>query len=143
MDVNSDHIEIVQKIDEKVKSEITDLELEVKIEKTDETGKIKIEVFEEENNSEALQIIGEKRKSQERSDLENENKKIKEEFVIFEENLPSHVVIGIEESERKTSSTTPPDCALGQTKMKSENVRIFDRFVSTHLQKLFHDKIKF
>ena len=31
------------------------------------------------------QIIGEKRKNQEISNLENENKKIKQEFVVFEE----------------------------------------------------------
>jgi hypothetical protein len=63
---------------------MTDFELEVKIEKRDEKGDIKTEVFEE-NNSASFQIIGEKRKNTERSYLENENKKIKEEFVIFEE----------------------------------------------------------
>jgi hypothetical protein len=53
-------------------------ELEVKIENPDEVGNIKTEVFEEKNYFEPLQIIGEKRKNTESSNLEN--KKIKEEF---------------------------------------------------------------
>ena len=87
MEVNSDHVENFENMDEKIKfdDEITDLEHEVKIEKTDETGKIKAEFFEDANNSEPLQIIGEKRKNRERSNLEIENKKIKEEFVVYEE----------------------------------------------------------
>ena len=87
MEVNSDHVEIFESMNEKIKSDgvITDLELEVKIEETDETGKIKTKVFEETDYSELVQIIGEKRKSQERSNLENEDKKIKEEFVVYEE----------------------------------------------------------
>ena len=86
MSVNSDQVDIFEKIEEvKCDEEITDLELDVKIEKSDEQGNIKTEVFEENNYSEPFQIIGKKRKNQERSNLENESKKIKEEFVVFEE----------------------------------------------------------
>jgi hypothetical protein len=76
-------VEISETKDE-VKSveEITDLELEVKVEKFDETGDITTEVFEKMNNSGSLKIIGEKRKNKE---LYSENKKIKQEFVVFEE----------------------------------------------------------
>ena len=74
MDLNSDQAEMSEKI--------IDLDLEIKIE---EKVNIKTEVIEETNNSERHQIIGEKRKNQERSNSENENKKIKEEFVVFEE----------------------------------------------------------
>ena len=74
MDLNSDQAEMSEKI--------IDLDLEIKIE---EKGNIKTEVIEETNNSERHQIIGEKRKNQERLTSENENKKIKEEFVVFEE----------------------------------------------------------
>ena len=87
MEGNSDHVENFENSDEKIKfdKEVTDLEFEVKIEKTDENGKIKTEFFEEATNSEPLQIIGEKRRNKERSNLEIENKKIKEEFVVCEE----------------------------------------------------------
>ena len=93
MKVNSDQIEIFRKIEEvKCDEEITDLELDVKIENSDEQGNIKSEVFEEENQFEHIQTIfnhiqtiGQKRKIQEPSNLKNENKKIKEEFVVFEE----------------------------------------------------------
>ena len=54
--------------------------LELKIEKLDEEGFIKTEVFQD---FQPIQIIGEKRKNKEISNLEN--KKIKEEFVVFEE----------------------------------------------------------
>ena len=85
MEVNSDQVDISEKNDENVKSdkEITDLELEVKIETPDVAGNIKTEVFEEENNSESFQITGEKRKNNNKSDLVN--KKVKDEFVVFEE----------------------------------------------------------
>jgi hypothetical protein len=85
MEFFPDYIEIVEKMDGEVKSEITDLELEVKIEKSDENEHMKTEVFEKKNNYERFQITGEKRKNQELSDLEIENKKIKEEYVEFEE----------------------------------------------------------
>jgi hypothetical protein len=87
MEVNSDRLKIFENLDEKIKfdEEITDLELEVKLEKTDETGKIKTEFFDETNSSEPLQIIGEKRKNSEKSNMEIENKKIKEEFAVYEE----------------------------------------------------------
>ena len=86
MKVNSDQIEIFRKIEEvKCDEEITDLELDVKIENSDEQGNIKTEVFEEKNYSEPFQIVGEKRKNHEKANLENESKKIKEEFVVFEE----------------------------------------------------------
>jgi hypothetical protein len=87
MEVNSDHIENFESMNEKIKSDdkIIELELEVKIEKMDETGKIKTEFFEERNISEPLQIVGEKQKNRKRSNLEIENKKIKEEFVVYGE----------------------------------------------------------
>jgi midasin (ATPase involved in ribosome maturation) len=87
MDVSSDHVKVVEKMYTEVKSdeELIDFELEVKQEKSDEKGNIKTEVFEKENYPEPFQIIGEKRKNQERSDLKNENKKVKEKFVVFEE----------------------------------------------------------
>ena len=85
MSVNSDQVDIFEKIEEvKSDEEITDLELDVKIENSDEQGNIKTEVFEE-NKFEHIQTIGKKRKNRERSNFENENKKIKEEFVVFEE----------------------------------------------------------
>jgi hypothetical protein len=87
MDVNSAQVEILEKMD-KLESEekIIDFELEVKIEKPDEKVNIKTEVFEETNNSKLFKIIGEKRHfNEEKSNLENKNKKIKEEFVVFEE----------------------------------------------------------
>ena len=64
---------------------IRDLELEIKIEKLDQKGNVKTKIFEEKNIPEPHQIIGEKRKNQEISNFQNENKKIKEEFVVFEE----------------------------------------------------------
>jgi macrodomain Ter protein organizer (MatP/YcbG family) len=73
-------------MDKEIKSdeEITDLELEIKIEKSDEKVNIKTEVTEETINSKLIQIIGEKRHfNVEISNLEN--KRIKEEFVVFEE----------------------------------------------------------
>ena len=85
MGVNSDQVDIFEKIEEvKCDEEITDLELDVKIENSDEQGNIKTEVFEE-NKFEHIQTIGKKRKNRERSNFENENKKIKEEFVVFNE----------------------------------------------------------
>ena len=86
-EVYSEHIKHFENMNEEIYpgKEITDLALEIKIEKTDEERNIKTEVLEETNYSELLQIIGEKRKNQERSNLENESKKIKEEFVVFEE----------------------------------------------------------
>ena len=85
MEVNSYQGEIIERTDEEVYSgeEMTDLEVEVKIEKTGAEGNIKSEVFEEKNYSEPIQIIGEKRKNQEIS--HSQNKKIKEELVLFEE----------------------------------------------------------
>ena len=87
MEVNSDHVESIEEMDEEFYSgeEITYLELEVKLENLDRKRNIKTEVFEEKNNFEPLQIIGDKRENQDTSNLENENKKIKEEFVVFEE----------------------------------------------------------
>jgi flagellar biosynthesis GTPase FlhF len=85
MNVNSAHIEKLEKMDEEFEpeEEITDLDLEVKIEESDENRYIKTEVSDEINNSE--QIIGEKRKNKEKPNLENENKRVKEKFVLFEE----------------------------------------------------------
>jgi hypothetical protein len=80
MGINSDHVEILEIMDRELKSEITDLELEVKIEKLDEERNIKTVVFEETNNFEPLRIIREKRKNQEISNSEIESKKFKEEF---------------------------------------------------------------
>ena len=52
MGVNSDQIDIFEKLEEeKSDEEITDLELDVKIENSDEQGNIKTEVFEEKNYS--------------------------------------------------------------------------------------------
>ena len=84
MDLNSDQAEIFEEIDVDLDSteKITDLDLEIKIEVK---GNIKTEVIEKTNNSEPHQIIGEKRKNEKISTLKNENKKIKEEFVVFEE----------------------------------------------------------
>ena len=84
MEVNANQIE---KTDEVIKTEeeITDLDLEIKIEKSDRKGNVKTEIFEEKSIPEPHQIIGEKRKNQEISNFENENKKIKGEFVVFEE----------------------------------------------------------
>ena len=84
MDLNSDQAEIFEEIDVDLDSteKITDLDLEIKIEVK---GNIKTGVIEETNNSGRHQIIGEKRKNQERSNSENRNKKIKEEFVDLEE----------------------------------------------------------
>ena len=85
MEGNSDHVKNLGEIKEEFKSdlEITDLELEVKIEITPENHNIKTELFKEENNFESVQITGEKRKNKELSNLEN--KKIKEEFLLFQE----------------------------------------------------------
>ena len=86
MNAQADTVEIFEKMDREIKSdeEITDLELEIKIENPHEKVNIKTEVFEETNNSEPIEIIGEKRHfNDEKSNLEN--KKIKEEFVAFEE----------------------------------------------------------
>jgi hypothetical protein len=82
MEVYSDQITILKKTDEIIYSEkeIADFELAGKIEESDKKGNVKTEVFEEINNSEPLQIIGEKRENQESSNLEN--KKTKEEFVV-------------------------------------------------------------
>ena len=87
MGVNSDHVIICEKKDQKIKSdeEIKYLEIEVKIEKLDEIENVKTEVFEETKNSERLQLSGEKRKNKEKYNLEFENKTIKKEFVVFEE----------------------------------------------------------
>ena len=86
MDIDSDQVETVRKIEEvKCDEEITDLELNVKIEKSGEKGSIKTEVFEEKNYLEPLQIIGEKRKHRERANLKNKSRKFKKEFVVLEE----------------------------------------------------------
>ena len=73
MEINSENVEFHE--------EITDLE--VKIELSGKTGNIKNEVFEEIKNSDSFRIVGEKRKNEEKLILEN--KKIKDEFVVFEE----------------------------------------------------------
>ena len=84
MGVNSDHI--FEKIEEvKCEEEITDLELENKIEKSDQKENVKTDISEEKNNPEPQQIIGEKRKNQETSNFQNGNKKTKEEFAVYEE----------------------------------------------------------
>ena len=70
MNANSDPVEFLEKMDEEIKSY---------------EGNIKTEV-EETNNYEPPQRIREKRHfNEKKSDLENQNKKIKEEFVVFEE----------------------------------------------------------
>ena len=78
MEINSDNVEIIEEVDSC--EGITDLELEIEV-KTN----IKTEVFDETNNADPHQIIGKKRKNNERSNLEIENKKIKDEFVLLEE----------------------------------------------------------
>ena len=87
MDSNSDHVENFKNIAEEVKTvkEVTDLGIEVKIENPDGEINFKTESSEEQNDSEPIQVIGEKWKNNEKSNLEIENKKIKEEFVVFEE----------------------------------------------------------
>jgi hypothetical protein len=87
MEHKSDHFEIIKKNGEKVYSgEVMSFsDLELKTEPHDEIGTIHTEIFEKQNNSELLQIIGEKRKNKEKSYLENGTRKIKEEFVVFEE----------------------------------------------------------
>jgi hypothetical protein len=102
MEVCSDNVKNLENIDEEVKSDedITDFELEVKIENLDEKENIKTELFEEKNNSEYLQIIGEKRKNKEKFDFEN--KKIKEEYVEF-------VEIDNKQEFQETQSISPGD----------------------------------
>ena len=80
MDDNSDQVETLEIIAGVIQydKEITDFELEVKVEKMNDKGDIKTEVFEEKNN---FQIIGEKRKNEEISNLAIESKKVKEKFV--------------------------------------------------------------
>jgi ribosomal 30S subunit maturation factor RimM len=86
MDVDSENVDFIEKLDKEVYAcgGITDLDLQIKIEKLDEKRNIKTEVFDEKNIMPS-QIIREKRKNEEISNLENENKKIKQEFVEFEE----------------------------------------------------------
>jgi hypothetical protein len=84
MDFNSELFKILEKSDKQMQNDETITNFEVIIDKTEENSDIKTEVFEE-NNSEPLEIIGEKRKNTERSNLGNGNKKVKEEFVVFEE----------------------------------------------------------
>jgi hypothetical protein len=83
MDVKTENVDFIENTNKELKEEITDLDLEVKIEKLNEEGYIKTEVFQEILFSKPIQIIGEKRKHKEMLNLEN--KKIKEEFVVFEE----------------------------------------------------------
>ena len=99
MEVNSDHVEIIENTVEEVYSgeEMSFIDQEVKIEAHDEIETINTDVFEEKNNSELLQIIGEKRKNKEKSYLENDTKKIKEEFVVFEESDYKQEPLEIEE----------------------------------------------
>ena len=84
MDVDSENVDIIEKVDKEVFDfgDITDLDLEIKVEKLDEVRNIKTEFLDEKNNMPS-QFIGEKRKNIEMSNLEN--KKIKQEFVVFEE----------------------------------------------------------
>jgi hypothetical protein len=86
MDVDSENVDFIEKVDKEVYAcgDITDLDLEIKMEKLDEERNIKTEVFDEKNIMPS-EIIGEKRKNKEILNLENENKKIKQEFVEFEE----------------------------------------------------------
>ena len=80
MEINSDHFEIIAKIEEVHSGEeISYLNLEVKTEPHDEKNNINTNIFEERNNFEPLQIIGEKRKNKEIFiDLSNlEDKKLK------------------------------------------------------------------
>jgi hypothetical protein len=122
MDVNSDYVEILEKMDEQIKSyeKITDLELEVKLEKPDEEN-IKTEVFDENKSSQLSINIGEKQNNQDRS---NENKKIKIEFAENSPIPPITVVIEIEKLKRKTSTIIPLSFSIGQRKMKCKNVSI-------------------
>jgi hypothetical protein len=90
MDVNSENVDFIEKLDKEVYAcgDITDLDLEIKIETLDGERNIKTEVLDEKTN------IGEKRKNKEKSNLEN--KKIKQEFVVFEEKEePQEIQIGI------------------------------------------------
>ena len=89
MDVKTENVDFIKNTNQEdythhpLKEEMTDLDLEVKIEKLDKEEYIKTEVVKEIVFSKPFQIIGEKRKNEEMSNLEN--KKIKEEFVVFEE----------------------------------------------------------
>ena len=76
MDVHLENVDFIEK-EVYAFGDITDLDLEIKIEKLDEERNIKTEVFDEKNNI-SSQIIGEKRKNEEISNLEN--KKIKQEL---------------------------------------------------------------
>ena len=83
MDLDSENVDFIEK-EVYACGDITDLDLEIKIEKMDEERNVKTEVFEEKNNIPS-QIIGKKRKNKEISNLENKNKKIKQEFEAKEE----------------------------------------------------------
>ena len=104
MDVDSENVDFIEKLEKEVYAcgDITDLDLQIKIEKLDEERNVKDEVFEEKNIM-PFQIIGEKRKNKEILNLEN--KKIKQEFVVFEEKIDNEepqeikeIQIGIDES---------------------------------------------
>jgi hypothetical protein len=121
MDVNSKYVEILNKMNEKIKSEeITDLELEVKIEKTNDEENIKSEFFEKTNYSEPIPIIGEKRKNQEISNLENKNKKIKEEFVLFTELYDEQIPGDKPENEKITEKFVVFEKLDNQQEVKQE-----------------------
>ena len=98
MDVDSENVDFIEK-EVYACGDITDLDLEIKIEKMDEEKNIKTEVFEEKNNI-SSQIIGEKRKNKEISNLEN--KKIKQEFEEKEESQEiKEMRIEIDESQNE------------------------------------------
>ena len=102
MEVYSDQITILKKTDEIIYSEkeIADFELAGKIEESDKKGNVKTEVFEEIDNSEALHIIGEKRKNPKSSNLEN--KKIKEDYINQELRAEQRLGVQMEEERERS-----------------------------------------
>ena len=111
MEINSENVKIVEKTNQEVEfhEEITDLE--VKIELSSQTGNIKTEVFEEIKKSDSFRIVGEKRKNEEKLILEN--KKIKDEFVVFEESdykqEPQEIEeLNLDDLNNQVTNTFPP-----------------------------------
>jgi hypothetical protein len=96
MEVNSDHVVIIEKMGVEVCSgeEMSDPDLESK---TESHEKMRTINFEKQNNSKLFQIIGEKRKNKESSYLKNDVKKSKDEFGAFEESDYKQDPLEIEE----------------------------------------------
>jgi hypothetical protein len=102
MDIDSENVDFIEK-EVYACGDITDLDLEIKIEKLDEERNIKNEVFDEKNIMPS-QFIGDKRKKKEKSNSENEKKKIKQEFEEKEEPQEiKDIRIGIDESNNQVN----------------------------------------